>query len=353
MKHAALILLFATSACGGSVPDPLAPRARRDGIINGNLSGVDDHPATGALLFITEDFGDVFGDFVCTATLIAPDALLLAAHCFRPIPGEEHFFFTRALDVSDFGVGGVDLPENSVPVGGFVTHPEFDAVALDSDPAPGIGDFHDIALAFLDEPVNAVDPAVVMRATDASVLAVGAAVTIAGYGLRTTDPLDASLGIKVHATSVINELGAAEMQIGATAPTPQKCVGDSGGPTLMEFDDGLEPAQRLIGVTSHTYDELGCERGGVDTRVDVHWTWLDQEMQLACDADLRIFCDDGGGLAGPTEPPTDPPDPPGDGCGATDTPPLGALGLLGLRVARRRRRLLGATDQHQDRGQDH
>ena len=152
---------------------------------------------------------------------------------------------------------------------------------------------------------------------------VDAPVEIVGYGFRDPDynpqstvPEDS--GIKYLATSVINEVGDTEMQIGTHPPTPQKCAGDSGGPTFLEYHDGLLPIERVVGVTSGAYDSTDCHTGGIDTRVDAYRSWIDIKMANACATQIRTACQGEIGLALPAPEPA-PADEPSsdDGCSAT------------------------------------
>ena len=59
------------------------------------------------------------------------------------------------------------------------------------------------------------------------------------------------------------------MQIGSGSETSRKCHGDSGGPTYMDVTTTSDVKQRVIGVTSHAYDESDCAKGGIDTRIDL------------------------------------------------------------------------------------
>src|SRR5690606_16203286 len=46
-----------------------------------------------------------------------------------------------------------------------------------------------------------------------------------------------------------------------------------------------------IGITSHAYDVEDCNKGGVDTRADAWFAWLDEKMSDACDDGTRSWCD--------------------------------------------------------------
>lgn len=299
----AALLAAAPVACtapGAPVEESARP------IIGGQPSGESDYPATGVML--ARVIGADFGQMVCTGTLIAPDVVLTAAHCTidffgGAIPLEHFFSFT--LDVSAFGQTNVDLPPRTTKVRRMVAHPDFDLDALGGPNGQirGLADLKDIGLLFLEQPVTDVAPAVISRSEDEAGLIAGAAVEIAGYGTRMQDGMEA--GIKYQADTIINEVGPAEMQIGNLPPTPQKCHGDSGGPTYLEVADGLVPSLRIIGVTSRAYDESDCNKGGVDSRIEAYRDWLVAEMIAACTDGTRTACDDGGGPAQPGVPGAD------------------------------------------------
>jgi secreted trypsin-like serine protease len=319
MQHRRLLvpvaLLLSMAACGDSATLGVDDPGRTESAIIGGSKAVDaDYPAVGSLLFKATDpyYGSEIAGMLCTGTLIAPDVVLLASHCIDPEPifgagVTPTWFFSFALDVTDFGYSTMTLPAKTYAVAKALKNPQYDASDFDTFTG-GLGEFHDIALLFLQTAVTDRTPAVVLGPNDTAGVVVDAPVKIIGYGVRASDydpqstnPDDA--GIKYLATSMINETGAAEMQIGDAAPTPQKCHGDSGGPTFLTFSDKALPAERLIGVTSHAYDETDCYKGGVDTRVDLWRTWIDTEMKKACTDAVRTSCQGGGALAVPAVPP--------------------------------------------------
>jgi hypothetical protein len=340
-----------TAACG---EDPTAgaihPGENESAIIGGTLAIDADYPAVGALLYKIPDphLGDT-GGFLCTGTLIAPDVVLMAAHCLMPSalfgPGvEPAWYFSFSLDVTDYGYVSLDLPAKTYEAAKAVPNPLYDPAYLNTFTG-GLATFHDVGLLFLKVPVTDRTPAIVLAANDAATLAEDTAVEIVGYGARdqdydpnSTDPDDA--GIKVLATSSIHELGETEMQIGDVAPTPQKCHGDSGGPPFRPFSDGLLPAERVIGVTSHSYDQTDCHKGGVDTRVDVYRPWIDIEMKKACTDQVRTACADGGGLPVPSTPPVEGQNGSRRRCSAINATPTEAslVAAVFLGICRRRRR---------------
>ncbi|OGQ89883.1 MAG: hypothetical protein A2289_24225 [Deltaproteobacteria bacterium RIFOXYA12_FULL_58_15] len=276
-------------------------------IINGTPSSATDFPAVGVLLMHIDDnfFGEM-ASMACTGTLIAPDTVLLASHCVDPVSFygmQPEFHFSFSHDVSAYGTGTPPfaLPPNTYAVTSSVMHPDWSMNALDSS-VDGPGTYYDVALAFLGAEVTDRTPAMVVGPEDSSGIIVGAAVDIVGYGSRDYDydpygENDAS--VKYQAVSVINEVGTTEMQIGNRNPVPQKCHGDSGGPSFLDYDDDMLPVKRLVGVTSHSYDQTDCQRGGIDTRVDAYRDWIESTMIAACTSGKRLSCASGGGLPVP------------------------------------------------------
>jgi hypothetical protein len=321
MTHRPLLLAALTlTACGEApVAWELDSARLEQGIIGGVASQPGEYPAVGVLLVHGEDpyFGE-FGSMACTATLVAPDAILLAAHCVDTsvyYGMDVDFYFSFSENVQSFGAPGRPLtfPADTYTVIDSVKHPDFTMSAFETtEPISGPGLYYDVAVAFLDEPVTDRSPAMVMGPNDSDAIVVNTPVEIVGYGMRTAeydpynpDPEDS--GIKYHADTFINEVGATEMQIGDVDPAPQKCHGDSGGPTFLDYNDGMTPVQRLVGITSHAYDESDCLRGGVDTRVDAYRDWIEDELVDACVSSVRTSCENGGVLAVPFQPAPPPP----------------------------------------------
>jgi secreted trypsin-like serine protease len=257
-------------------------------IINGEISDGSSFKSAGALLIRGTDSYGYPIDGMCTGTLIAPDVVLTAGHC--RLDEAEYgtsgkYYFSFALDVQEAGETLGGMPKHTYGVKKIVRHPRFDIPESD-----GLGHANDIAIAFLRRSVVGVEPASVLKPDEADILQSGLAADIVGYGLRTApemDPDASDIGVKAQAKSVINEVGKYEIQVGVLYPTPQKCYGDSGGPTYITLQDGSE---RLVGVTSRAYDDSGCTKGGVDTRADAYFAWLKSTAKKACKDGTRRKC---------------------------------------------------------------
>jgi len=186
---------------------------------------------------------------------------------------------------------GAAIPKNAVKVTATVSHEKYMSGNED-----GLGNEHDIALVFLEKPISR-KPAVLITQEERVQIKKGAIVSIAGWGRTSTKAtnffgqrIQSSDGVKYCAQTTINEVGPYEMQVGSDEKSSKKCFGDSGGPTYMQIDTPLGPQTRVIGVTSHAYDETACEKGGVDTRADAWLDWIDKKMREGCEKGIRSWC---------------------------------------------------------------
>jgi len=277
-----------------------APAAANSDIINGSAATEAYYPSAGGMLASAEiDFqGQTFElrMLMCSSTLIAPDVVLLAAHCIDFEFMEQQYGvqldnvevgYSREADLSRFnGLPGVEWPDDIAFAWDSVTHPGWSMSGLQL----GLAENDDIALLFLDEPIFDIEPAVLPTAEEARSIAEGVAVDIVGWGQQTSDqtPPAGTVGIKHSGRSEIVEVSAYEIKVGELEGDVRKCHGDSGGPTYMKIGGG----DRLIGVTSHAYDLTDCrETGGVDTRVDHYLAWIDEEMRSRCEDGTRAWCE--------------------------------------------------------------
>lgn len=334
-------------------------------IINGTEATPDQWPMSGGLLAqvdVTAFGSDLTAVlFTCSSTLIAPDVVLTAAHCIDQSLLEEQtggiatinhvtYAWTPETDLSGYGIGGPsELPDHATAGWDLTLHPQWVGAR---GVQVGIAQNHDIALLFLDEPVLDRPHAYLPLPSEAAQIVTDAPVEIAGWGNQLPvppgqQPQPGRVGIKHVAQSTIGAIGDTEFQVGVGAESSRKCQGDSGGPTFLQVESDRAESWRVIGATSHTWDEDLCENtGGVDTRVDYYLDWIDAEMRDRCADGSRSWCD----VHGIIEPPlADPPNPDDSGddrdeerraCGCSST--VGASGalpallvLLGL-VARRR-----------------
>jgi secreted trypsin-like serine protease len=196
-------------------------------------------PASGALARAIVMLVDEDGD-LCTATALARDVLLTAAHC---VTGDRRRF-VRLYQV-----------QARLAVAGVKRHPGFDARAYAAARATA-----DLALVKLNEPLpDIVKPAVLAPARR---VAAGETLTIAGFGV-TKAYTPYGLGIPREAKLAVTGLGC--------------CTGDSGAPAF-------DAQGRIVGVVTWSTApnaEDGC--GGLTglTPILAYRGWIEKEIGQA------------------------------------------------------------------------
>jgi len=334
-------------------------------IINGEVCGEEIAPSAVAVI---ADMKVSFGGWgaqeirsvSCTGTLIARDTVLTAAHCVdrdllkMSMGGvgdieEVNYYISFTSDLTAFSSNPrAVMPVDAVKASEWIGHPEFSMTRMSQ--VSGVGEFYDVGLIFLERPIDWVEPAVLISKSEAGNIQVGSPVSIAGWGMQTAEggswgqpPPAGTVGVKVCAASSINELGAAEIQIGSDVNSSRKCHGDSGGPSYLTIETETARKERVIGVTSHAYDQTDCQKGGVDSRVDVWLDWINDEMERRCDAGTRVWCEVAGAVPATYYDPLPPEEEPAqeeEGCACRQSNSGASwilLGGFGFILGRRRR----------------
>ena len=254
LRGPALAIALLGSACAvdarGSPPAGNADEASvaRQGIIGGQPSEPGEFPATGMI---------VIGDsLICTATLIAPDVVLTAAHCLsKPIFGS--YGFTLDTD-------GTDGADDVIPSSVWHQHPGFDARV---DEFVDLAVRNDVGVLLLDQPILDVTPEKIELPADGDLVAPGTELSLVGYGRFVWHT--GSLPLKRDAEVFVDRTDSHEFS--TTAIDPQPCNGDSGGPLFAETAKG----RRIVGVVSRAMgNSQMCDTGAIITRVQSYNDWI-------------------------------------------------------------------------------
>lgn len=198
------------------------------------------------------------GNGLCTGTLVAPDAVLTAAHCGAATEVE------LAPDARGRGL--------RAPVRERVVHPD------------GL----DVALLRLGTPLH--DAEVIVSVRSAADRAPSGELRAFGFGARSAGSLAGAWTLQ-GVDLVLDGWGCDGRRPAVTGCKPgfemivppqggaDTCRGDSGGPLLElapfpDPDAGLRCGWRLVGVTSRSISGAGCGQGGIYVRADATLAWM-------------------------------------------------------------------------------
>ncbi len=217
-------------------------------------------PATAAVLNDGSQF--------CSASLVHPRVVLLAAHCL--LPG-----FGADAEEIQFGED-VEAPARTVQVDECGYHPDFQLSVEFS----GI----DVAYCTLSEEVNDVPIVPPLMGCERDALGPGTPLTIVGFGSDEGVKIDdvwvefSGSGIKRYGDQVVDQIvddGVWMLGDGVSA-----CPGDSGGPAMMQLADGT---WRVVGSASTNHPDAPqdggqtCGYGSVYSTFASVMPWIEEQ----------------------------------------------------------------------------
>jgi secreted trypsin-like serine protease len=247
--RAAFGVALSLALVGCSAPDGAATGSSVSAIVGGSVDTADP-----AIVLLASYPADQSTLSTCTASLVAPDVLLTAAHCVDlAVHAGETFGVFLGADANGYPTAA-DLAPELQPVKEVHIHPSY-------DPNPPFT--ADIGVAILESPLST--PVLPVRMAPLPPDIAGKPARIVGYGQTTYNQPNTQ---KNTADTVVAAVDSGDtLSVGDLSR--RSCVGDSGGPALVMLDG----AETIVGVDSYA-DLSGCLEPAHYRRTDVYASFL-------------------------------------------------------------------------------
>lgn len=263
----------------------LIDRAETSALINSQSVGAGGAPHEKAVLGIQllSAQGGSAGE--CSAVLIRPDAILLAAHCFdlAVVPAMKRIIVHTHHDMNRARPNHPASRE----VTHWVIHPRYNTLLEVSEGMKPPHYDNDIAIAFLDRPFITTRPQAL--ASPDQILTPGMKLATYGYG-RSVDWTDSSrtaaakrTNTRQRGTLLVSDQTVGAKNLSTLDSKSSVCQGDSGGPAYL-IEKGKAPV--VVGMNSGTSGKIldlktnlrSCRGQSVILPVAPYRSWIDQTL---------------------------------------------------------------------------
>ena len=260
-------LACSSAATGSDVPD------------NGSeiVGGARDtrHPSVAIVQWAAIQEGRPVAFPMCSATLVASEFVLTAAHCV--VPADKRT--TNANYVAYFGT----TPKRAAPKDRYAVkrafaHPKY---------SPHVFGAYDVAVLELERPVSGVPPVPIASAIPNLV---GRTVTHVGWGTSVSSDAEHKSGAGTKRWVALPVLAQHTQTLETGNGRSGICNGDSGGPALLD----VHGTEVVVGVHSYIDDNDTCAQSGFSFRPDTADAFLSKYLPPSAFRDVAAdFARDG------------------------------------------------------------